>query len=181
VKRSVPIALAVVAMLASCASRETSRSADTASGIPAIRVTDAALLPTTVDALPNVDHTGYDALLGQLEGTPIVVNFWASWCEPCKAEMPMLAAAARRLADRVQFVGVDLLDARDAAQRFLAAYGVPYPNLFDPSGAIRTAVGSVGQPVTIFYAADGTIAAKIDGQLSEEQLRTNLDAISSSP
>jgi cytochrome c biogenesis protein CcmG/thiol:disulfide interchange protein DsbE len=149
----------------------------TAEGTPAIRVVDAPLLPATVEALPDMDVAGFEELLGQLHGTPVVVNFWATWCDPCERELPLLAAAARDLADEVQFVGVDILDNRDAAGPFLTERGVPYPNVFDADGVIRTSLGSIGQPVTAFYDADGRLAAKVDGELSEEDLRAHLAEI----
>lgn len=149
----------------------------TASGTPAIRVVDAPLLPDTVQALPDLDVAGYEALLGQLEGTPVVVNVWATWCDPCRRETPLLAEAARRLDGEVQFIGVDILDNREAARDFLAELDVPYPSVFDAGGAIRTSLGSIGQPVTVFYAADGTVVSKMDGELSEADLEARLDEL----
>lgn len=149
----------------------------TASGTPAIRIVDAPLLPATVQALPDLDVAGYEELLGQLEGTPVVVNFWAAWCDPCRREMPLLAEAARRLDDEVQFIGVDILDNREAARDFLAELDVPYPSVFDAGGVIRTSLGSIGQPVTVFYAADGTRVAKVDGELGEADLAAHLDEL----
>jgi cytochrome c biogenesis protein CcmG/thiol:disulfide interchange protein DsbE len=144
---------------------------------PAVIVRPAPLLPTTTDALPAMSPPQYERLLEQLRGTPLVVNFWASWCVPCEAEAPLLRAAAARHGERIQFLGVDILDARDAATAFVRSHRLPYPNVFDPEGAIRDAVGSTGQPVTVFYAADGTVAAKIDGQLSERSLSDAIDRI----
>ena len=140
-------------------------------------VTPVPSLPSTVDELPEIDVAGYDALLAELRGTPVVVNFWASWCGPCEAEAPRLTAAADEFGDRVQFIGVDILDDRGSAQAFIAAHGLPYPNVFDPSGAIRTDLGSIGQPVTVFYNADGSVAAKVDGEISAKDLTANLEAI----
>jgi cytochrome c biogenesis protein CcmG/thiol:disulfide interchange protein DsbE len=144
---------------------------------PAAIVRPAPLLPTTTDALPAFTPARYAELLAQLRGTPVVVNFWASWCVPCETEAPLLRAAAARHGDRIQFLGVDILDAREPATEFVRAHRLPYPNLFDPAGAIRDSVGSTGQPVTIFYAADGTVARKIDGQLSRESLAEGIDGI----
>jgi thiol-disulfide isomerase/thioredoxin len=145
---------------------------------PAIRVVDAELLPATVDELPATDVATFEQLLGQLRGTPVVVNFWAAWCEPCEREMPRLAEAAREHADGVQFVGVDILDNRADAQAFIQRFDVPYPSLFDASGDVRTSVGSIGQPVTVFYDADGSTVAKVDGELAADVLAEHLAAIS---
>jgi cytochrome c biogenesis protein CcmG/thiol:disulfide interchange protein DsbE len=144
---------------------------------PALVVSPVPGLPATVDELPEIDVAGYDALLGELRGTPVVVNFWASWCGPCQAEAPRFAAAAAEYGDRVQFLGVDILDDRTSAAGFIAEHGLPYPNVFDPGGAIRTDLGSIGQPVTAFYDADGNLIAKVDGEISEKDLAANLEAI----
>jgi cytochrome c biogenesis protein CcmG, thiol:disulfide interchange protein DsbE len=133
-------------------------------------------LPETVAALPNTDVGAFGTLLEELRGTPVVVNLWASWCEPCEREMPMLSAAARAH-DGVQFLGVDSLDAREGAEEFIAEFGVPFPSLFDPDGAIRTDLGSLGLPVTVFFDADGERVAKVDGELSQRALDEQLAAI----
>ena len=145
-------------------------------GSPAVNAATAPLLPTTVSALPNMDVSGFHQLLTQLKGTPVVVNVWASWCVPCLAEAPLLKAAAAKRPD-VQFVGVDILDSRDGATGYIQAHSIPYPSVFDPSGSIRTDLGSFGQPVTVFYSADGTLVAKVDGQIGGDTLTADLAKI----
>jgi cytochrome c biogenesis protein CcmG, thiol:disulfide interchange protein DsbE len=142
----------------------------------AIVVATGAPIPTTVSDLPAVDVGGFHDLLDRAKGTPLVVNFWASWCEPCTREAPMLARAARTHRD-IQFLGVNILDSKDGALQFVADHDVPYPSLFDPAGDIRTDLGSLGQPVTVFYTAGGAQVAKIDGELSHGVLRSNLALI----
>jgi thiol-disulfide isomerase/thioredoxin len=148
-----------------------------ASGTPAIVVADAPSMPRSVDAMPVVGPTQLDGILADARGTPLVLNFWASWCDPCEREVPLLAASAREHRDDVQFLGVAILDERSSAVGFLARHGVPYPNVFDPTGSTRDAVGSLGQPVTVFYGADGGIVAKVDGELSPDQLEQHLAAM----
>ena len=145
-------------------------------GSPAVNATIAPLLPTTVSALPNMDVAGFHQLLAQLKGTPVVVNVWASWCLPCLAETPLLKGAAGKRPD-VQFLGVDILDSRDGATSYIRAHSIPYPSVFDPSGSIRTDLGSFGQPVTLFYSADGALVAKVDGQIGADTLATDLAKI----
>lgn len=177
-RRTRPLALLVVLGLAACggASPDPSTATDIVAS-PALMVSPVPSLPITVDELPVMDVAGYEALLGELRGTPVVVNFWASWCRPCQAEAPRLTAAAAEYGDRVQFLGVDLLDDRGSARTFIEEHGLPYPNVFDPGGAIRTDLGSIGQPVTAFYDADGNLIAKVDGEISEQDLAANLEAI----
>jgi thiol-disulfide isomerase/thioredoxin len=133
-------------------------------------------MPSTPAELPTADAHAFRALLDDLRGMPVVVNLWASWCEPCKREMPMLSEAAAAHPD-VQFLGVDTLDSREGAEEFIAEYSVPFPSLFDPDGAIRTELGSFGLPVTVFFDAEGNEAAKVDGELSQSALDQHLAAI----
>lgn len=148
-----------------------------ASGTPAIVVADAPSMPSSVDAMPVVDPPQLDAILADARGTPLVLNFWASWCDPCERELPLLAASAHAHRDDIQFLGVAILDERSSAQGFLARYRVPYPNVFDPTGSTRDAVGSLGQPVTVFYGRDGGVVAKVDGELSPDLLEQHLAAM----
>jgi cytochrome c biogenesis protein CcmG/thiol:disulfide interchange protein DsbE len=133
-------------------------------------------LPDTVSALPDADADSFRSLLDGLRGTPVVVNLWASWCEPCEREMPRLSAAAVEHAG-VQFLGVDTLDSRSGAESFITRHAVPFPSLFDPDGAIRTDLGSFGLPVTVFFDADGNQVAKVDGELSQSALDEHLNEI----
>jgi cytochrome c biogenesis protein CcmG/thiol:disulfide interchange protein DsbE len=140
------------------------------SGSPARNAASAALLPTTVDALPDMDPAGFTELLAQLKGTPVIVNVWAAWCVPCKAEAPELASAAAAHGGTIQFLGVDVLDNRDDARRFIATYGWSYPSVFDAAHAIPTSLGHGGQPVTLFYDASGALVGSVDGQISSDRL-----------
>ena len=72
--------------------------------------------------------------------------------------------------DRVQFLGVDILDSIDGARGFIADHGLTYPSIFDPSGAIRDSLDMIGQPVTVFYDADGDVVSSYPGQLTQTAL-----------
>jgi cytochrome c biogenesis protein CcmG/thiol:disulfide interchange protein DsbE len=139
-------------------------------GPPAQNAVTAPLLPTHVAELPTFDVQTYQELLTQLRGTPVVVNVWAAWCGPCQAEAPLLHAASGTFGDRVQFLGVDILDSRDGARGFIDEHGLTYPSVFDPSGAIRDSFGMIGQPVTVFYDADGDVTSTWEGQLTQTAL-----------
>ncbi len=159
IRRALPTALLAVVLVAAACSH--SPSTATTSGGPilpspsAVNATRAPLLPTDRFALPQLDYGQFQALLGQLEGTPVVVNVWASWCGPCRKEAPHLAAAARRFGTRVQFLGIDIQDQRPPAQEFIRDFGWPYPSVFDPTSEIQHGLGLVGQPVTLFFDRTG--------------------------
>jgi thiol-disulfide isomerase/thioredoxin len=171
-------ALAAVVMLVAAACTDgTPEPVTPTSPIPAANATAVPLLPTTANALPTTDTAGFEALLAQLRGTPVVVNVWATWCEPCKAEAPRLTAAHERFGARVQFLGIDILDSRDSAVRFIADYGVDYPSLFDPAGAIRDSLGQFVQPVTAFYGRAGDLRHLVAGEISSEELEASVQAI----
>lgn len=145
--------------------------------IPAANAAEAPLLPRFADALPDADPETFARLLAQLHGTPVLVNIWGSWCPPCKEEMPRLVAAHAEFGDRVQFVGIDIEDSRTEARAFMEDYGMTFPSVFDPPDAIKPSLGQIGQPVTIFYQANGDFSRSWTGPISEERLHDNLRAI----
>jgi cytochrome c biogenesis protein CcmG/thiol:disulfide interchange protein DsbE len=168
--------LAGLVLLASC-DAEPERDPPTGT-IPADNATEAPLLPEFADALPSMDPAAFERLLDQLEGTPVLVNFWGSWCGPCREEMPRLVAAHHGFGDRVQFLGVDVLDSRKGAERFMEEFEMTFPSVFDPPDAIKTDLGHFGQPVTAFYRADGSLSFSWTGPIGEAALREQLEMIS---
>ncbi len=97
------------------------------------------------------------ARLASLRGWPVVVNKWASWCEPCKAEFGAFQRAAANLGRRVAFIGIDSGDtSRAEALRFLRSFPVSYPSYYDPTGRLGVeATDSSFTPVTVFYNRAG--------------------------
>lgn len=94
--------------------------------------------------------------LRRLTGRPILVNFWASWCGPCKVELPLLARAQEASDGAVSFVGVDVQDSAEEAWKLLTELGVKYPQLEDPRGVTRGPFGwSGGLPLTVFVDGQG--------------------------
>jgi thiol-disulfide isomerase/thioredoxin len=105
--------------------------------------------------------------LHDLRGHPVVINSWASWCPPCRQELPLLAAAAARDGRRVAFLGLDVNDEPDAARRFLGQHPVSYPSYVDAGGDATTWLGHfVGLPTTIFLDPGGRVVATHTGQYS---------------
>src|SRR3954467_6244389 len=95
----------------------------------------------------------FKARLASLRGHPVVVNQWASWCGPCRAEFPHFQRLSRSLGKRVAFLGVDSMDNNGDAAAFLERYPVAYPSYIDGDGKVAQVMGGVGPlPKTVFYS-----------------------------
>jgi cytochrome c biogenesis protein CcmG/thiol:disulfide interchange protein DsbE len=107
-------------------------------------------------------------------GKPVVVNFFASWCVPCREELPALEQASQQAAGSVAFVGVDVNDSRSKAVELLDATGVTFPAGYDPDGAVATDYRLRGMPTTVFVDARGRVADVAHGRLSAADLDRRL-------
>lgn len=106
--------------------------------------------------------------LRELRGHPVVVNIWASWCGPCRRELPLLQRQALKRGAQVAFVGINSGDDRDSARALLARFPLPYPSIEDPRQAVAGGYGARGLPVTAFYDARGRRVALHQGELPSE-------------
>ena len=129
--------------------------------------------------IPDTELPGFDGgdpvQVAELAGTPLVVNFWASWCAPCVAEMPDLQDVSEEVAGRATFLGVNYRDPdTEAARAFVDELGITYELASDPAGDFLNAVGGFGMPTTLLVDAAGTIVYRHTGALDAEQLRSLL-------
>jgi cytochrome c biogenesis protein CcmG, thiol:disulfide interchange protein DsbE len=118
---------------------------------------------------PYLGKSGEFAL-ASLEGKPVVLNFWASWCVPCREEAELLESAHQRYAGQVEFVGIDTRDSRTDALSFVEDYGVTYPQVIDEGERLYTLYGLTGQPESFFIDQDGIVIRHIPGALRENDL-----------
>ena len=119
---------------------------------------------------------GRGADLASLQGKPVVLNFWATWCGPCRAEMPELIALHEENAN-VVVLEVNVREKSDAIEDFAAEFGMNMPVIQDPDGAISRAYGVRNMPTTVFIREDGTIDARWAGLLTGEQLTEFVERI----
>ncbi|HYM90982.1 MAG TPA: redoxin domain-containing protein [bacterium] len=119
--------------------------------------------PAPSVALPAFD--GRKVSLEDLRGHPVILNFWASWCVPCREEAPILEAIWGEFRTRgVIVVGVDTQDLETPARRFLTQHGITYLNVRDPDGHVAHLFGTTGVPETFFIGRDGRIRGKFPGE-----------------
>jgi thiol-disulfide isomerase/thioredoxin len=119
----------------------------------------------------------FEARLRELRGHPVVINKWASWCGPCRAELPILQEIATERGKAIAFVGVNARDKRPAAERFAERFPVPYPSYEDPDEAIARALKAPSNfPVTLFVDAEGeTVFTHQGGYRSAADLEADID------
>lgn len=123
-------------------------------------------------------HSSSTIRLTSLKGKPVMLNFWASWCDPCKREAPLLQATWRRVQSQgIIFLGIDFQDAQSDGLNFLRTYGITYPSVVDGTGATAINYGVSGVPETFFLNRQGIIVSKVVGQLTEQTLQSNLQAL----
>jgi cytochrome c biogenesis protein CcmG, thiol:disulfide interchange protein DsbE len=128
-------------------------------------------------ALHEPTLSGGSVDLTRMRGRPVVINFFASWCAPCKAEATAFADAADAYSGRVQFVGVAIDDSRSGALSYTHRYNWNWPIVFDPHDRLVGPFGLIGKPTTFVLDADGRVAWKLQRELTRDELSTALDDV----
>jgi len=124
--------------------------------------------------LPTKVLQGPQVTLADLKGKPALINFWASWCDPCREEAPEVARLSRSLHGQGAVVGIDYTDREDSARSFLRQYGWTFPVLSDPDGVYGARYGFSALPTTIVLDSEGKVAATLRGPQSVADFRREL-------
>ena len=189
-----PLAAVVgAALLASCgtvsgtgsgpvASGPLGSAPSTSPGTPST-IVDGRLLPCpSSDASPALAAGGLPDLtlpcldpgagaqqvrLAGLRGKPLVLSVWASWCEPCRTELPAVAEVAKAAGDQVRFLGVDVEDQPGDARSLAGELGVRFNSVRDPDGATKQELGWIGPPITLFVDAGGHVVGRTIGSVGD--------------
>ncbi len=150
------------------------------------RIITSNMIGRTVPAFSLPVHLNLQDQYGpQLEyvsstfGQPVIINFWAEWCEPCKIEAPLLQEVWEEYGAELTVIGIHTLDkGRHAAGRaFINEFGLTFPNVIDDDSRVGRSYGLFGVPETFFIGADGTLVEKYAGILDHDVLETNIRRI----
>jgi thiol-disulfide isomerase/thioredoxin len=169
----VVVAAAVIALVALAGGGGKGLAPEAATGQVELASSAVAVVPeaerTALPAFTGQTLDGRELDLASLRGRPLVLNFWASWCGPCRAEQEGLELASKALAGKdVRTVGVNIRDDKGAAVSYLEEYGVGYPSLFDRPAVLSARLGALGPqapPYTLVVDARGRVAARVFGAL----------------
>lgn len=158
------VAIAGVLVIGLRAASETAGSADATAADPVV----ASLDPFPAPAVAGSTITGTEASLADYAGQPVVLNFWASWCDPCRREIPALKAFAQKHPD-IAVLGVNYQDDRGSANDFALEQDIPWPSVED-DGPIAADYRVPGLPATFFIDANGQVVDRILGEATEQML-----------
>jgi thiol-disulfide isomerase/thioredoxin len=170
------VAGVVVAGVTLAGGDEAAAPVPVADDLPAIGSVEETAGSGVVEASGTDPITGEDVSLADYEGTPVVLNFWASWCAPCREELPALIQLAERHPE-VALVGVNYQDAAADARALQEEIGFGWPNIADPQGELGAQFGLQGMPSTFFLDADHRIVAVVLGGTDLEGFEEGVELI----
>lgn len=130
------------------------------------RTIESPLLDKPAPAFELVDLEGNRVALEELRGKPVLINFWATWCQPCIAEHPVLQRGAQRWAGRAHFLGIIYHDEVEAIRAFQARRGGWGSTLVDPGSAVAIRYGVYGAPETFILDSEGIVRQKVTGAMT---------------
>jgi thiol-disulfide isomerase/thioredoxin len=129
------------------------------------------------------DSAGNSVKLSDMTGRPVMVNFWASWCPPCREEMPYIEELYREQGGEISFMIIDLVgggETRDTAEKFLKSQGYTFPVYYDNTGEAADQYAITAIPTSVFIDSRGRIVSSVRGAMDKSTMRGRLDSIKSS-
>lgn len=130
--------------------------------------------PAPEFALKSFD--GDEVKLSDFRGKTLLVNFWASWCHPCREEAPALEKTYMSLSGRqVEFIGINIMDDRKSAEEYIKSFGGTFVNIYDPENRVHLDYGVGGVPETFFVNPEGIITDKHRGPLTEKMIMSYIE------
>lgn len=143
--------------------------------------TPTAIAEETVPDFTVLDMDGNEVSLSEFFGKPLIINFWATWCGPCRSELPAFDAAAARYSGEISFLMVNLTDGGsetvEGVKGFVSDNGFSFPVYFDTAFSAANAYGISSIPLTVFVNADGSLMDYCIGSMSEEILAGYIDTL----
>lgn len=131
----------------------------------------------TAPVFQTVDLAGRAISLDDYHGRVVVINFWATWCPPCRVEMPELDAYQAELGDRIVILGVDMGEPSSAIVPFVRQYGLRFPILLDESGAIAASYGVTSLPTSLILDRSGIVRERVTGAMTRDTLARRVERL----
>ena len=126
--------------------------------------------------LTTVDGKAFELLVGSSD-KPMVINFWASWCPPCRSEMPLFVSAHSALGEEVRFIGIASDDTQAGAAGFIDEFDIDFENYLDGPGEVKGLYGGAGLPMTLFVDAGGEVIDRHYGIIDDAALAIGIDEL----
>lgn len=159
---------------------QTLEDASTASNLGGQNAQEVSAPTSAAPDFVMQDADGKSVKLSDFKGTPVVLNFWTSWCSYCKEEMPYFESAYKQYGDKIKFVMVDVVKSErnnDDGKNFIKESGYTFPVFYETEGKAMNLYGLRGFPATMFIDANGNIISKNIGAISQEKLNENIQTI----
>ena len=175
-RRLLSLAAAAVLLVAGCTSAPRDPGAQTAQtpdwSVPCPEPSGEAVIAADFAGLTLPCLSGdAEVPVGAVDGKPLIITLWASWCRPCVKEMPAFQEFHEAYGDQVAVLGVDTQDTRDAGRYFAQDFGLGFPSVFDERAQVRLSQGLTALPATFFIDNSGeTVAVFNEGELTTEEL-----------
>jgi len=138
--------------------------------------TPSQLVGRTAPEFVLESFSGEKVRLSDFRGKTLLVNFWASWCHPCREEAPVLEKTYMSLSgDQVEFIGINIMDDRKSAEEYVNSFGGSFVNIYDPENRVHLDYGVGGVPETFFVNPEGIITGKHRGPLTEKMIIDHIE------